>query len=207
MLENKIVLLSTAYLPPIHYYSKLTSYREVLIEHQEHFAKQTYRNRCYIYGTNGKLTLTIPLEKRRERTITKDIRICYTYDWQKTHWRSIESAYRCSPFFEYYEADLIAFFSEKKYDFLVDLNEDLMRLINKLLKINPQIKKTEKYEKSHTDTADFRSIISPKIVISEDQNFVIKPYKQVFDDKYGFIPNLSIVDLLFNQGPKAMEYI
>ena len=207
MNHSKTVLLPIAYLPPVQYYSKLTSYDSILVEQFEHFEKQTYRNRCYIYSPNGKLALTVPLTKRSERTITKDIRITNEYNWQKIHWRSLESAYRCSPFFEYYEDDFSIFYLEKKFDFLIDLNEVLAEKINALLKIKPNINKTQKYEKSYDATDDFRKIISPKKDISLDKDFSPKSYKQVFDNKYDFIPNLSIVDLLFNQGPSALDYI
>lgn len=203
----KTALLSTAYLPPVQYYCKLIGYDSILIEYFEHFEKQTYRNRCCIYGANGKLNMSIPLQKRGERVATKDIRISNDYNWQKIHWRSLESAYRCSPFFEFYEDDLAPLFLEKKYDFLVDMNEALVNRVNQLLKIKPEIKQTTTYERKYDGIGDFRSVISPKVDVSEDPDFVVKPYKQVFDNKYGFIPNLSVIDLLFNQGPSALEYL
>jgi len=206
-MDTKLALLPIAYLPPVQYYSKLIRYNSILIEHFEHFEKQTYRNRCYVYSPNGKLTLTVPLEKRSERTITKDIRIHNDNNWQKIHWRSLESAYRSSPFFEYYEDDFVEFYLAKKFDFLVELNEVLMDKINSLLKIKPLQSKTEKYEKIYTDTDDFRKIISPKENLSSDKDFIVKPYKQVFDNKFGFMSNLSILDLLFNQGPSSLEYL
>ena len=107
-------LLSTAYLPPIQYFSVLKKNKTVAIEHHEHFVKQTYRSRCHIYGANGMLKLSIPVMHSRERTIIKDIRISYNDNWQKLHWRSIESAYRCSPYFEYYESEFASYYSEKK---------------------------------------------------------------------------------------------
>jgi hypothetical protein len=206
MSDHNIVLLPTAYLGPIQYYSKLLKYGEALIEHHEHFPKQTYRNRCNIYGANGQLTLSIPLQKRGERTPVKDVRISYEQPWQKLHWRSFESAYRCSPFFEFYEDDLAPFY-EKEYEFLIDFNADLHQLVCGLLKINNNTKPTREYEKTPANAVDLRELISPKIPVEADKEFEVKPYTQVFGNRYGFIPNLSIADLLFNEGPSALEYI
>lgn len=201
------VLLPTAYLPPVQFYSQLISNADVLIEHFEHFVKQTYRNRCYIYSPNGRQTLVVPLAGRTERTITKDIRISYNDPWQKLHWRSFEAAYRRSAFFEFYEDDIHPFYTEKKYDFLIDFNLALMELINTMLKLNVKFSTTATYEKNPTAIADFRSILSPKSKLSADSGFQLKEYAQVFDLKHGFIPNLSIVDLLFNHGPRTLEYL
>lgn len=203
---NRIALLPTAYFGPIQYYSKLLSYDEAYIEHYEHFPKQTYRNRCVIYGANGALDLSIPLKKRGERTPVKDIRISYEQPWQKLHWRSFESSYRCSPFFEYYEDDLAPFY-EKQYEFLVDFNAELHQLVCDLLKIDNNTKLTEKYEKQPENMDDFRDMISPKVPYTADKSFIPKAYTQVFINKHGFIPNLSIIDLLFNEGSSAKEFI
>lgn len=200
-------LLSIAYLPPVQYYSKLITYPEINIEQFEHFPKQTYRNRAYIYSPNGRQILTVPLKNRTERTITKDIRICYNDPWQKLHWRSMEAAYRRSPYFEYYEDDLAPFYNEQKHEFLVDLNMELMQFINSLLKINVKYRFTSDYEKTYPNVNDYRNIISPKAEPGADQTFVVKEYSQVFDSRHGFIPNLSIVDLLFNHGPRSLEYL
>lgn len=201
------VLLPTAYLPPIQYYSKLMFNPEVSIEYFEHFPKQTYRNRTCIYSPNGKQTLVIPLIKRSERTITKDIRICYTDSWQTIHWRSLEAAYRRSPYFEYYEDDFRPFYTEKKFEFLIELNAALIELISSLLKINSTSYPTTAYQKQYNGLIDYRSSIAPKSDLRADTNFMVKEYTQVFGFKHGFIPNLSIVDLLFNQGPRAIEYL
>lgn len=200
-------LLSIAYLPPVQYYSKLITYPEINIEQFEHFPKQTYRNRAYIYSPNGRQILTVPLKNRTERTITKDIRICYNDPWQKLHWRSMEAAYRRSPYFEYYEDDLAPFYNEQKHEFLVDLNMELMQFINSLLKINVKYRFTSDYEKTYPNVNDYRNIISQKAEPGADQTFVVKEYSQVFDSRHGFIPNLSIVDLLFNHGPRSLEYL
>lgn len=204
---NNIVLLSSAYLGPIQYYSKLKQYKESIIEHHEHFPKQTYRSRCEVYSPNGILTLSIPLIKRNHRQTIKDIKISYEYDWQKLHWRSLESCYRRSPFFEYFEDDFLPFYSNKKFDFLVDLNEELNQEILKLLKLKPNYSFSKEYLRSYPDADDFRDIISPKESLSIDTQFTPNTYMQVFEPRHGFLPNLSVIDLLFNEGSKALEII
>lgn len=200
-------ILSTAYLAPIQYYSKLKNYQHIIIEHHEHFTKQTYRSRCDIYSPNGILTLSVPLVKRNQRQAVKDIKIAYDYDWQKLHWRSLESCYRRSPFFEYYEDDFRPFYSDKKFDFLIDLNEALQHNIITLLKLKPDHNFSTEYHKTYPDADDFRELISPKEKLSADTSFSPTRYMQVFETRHGFIPNLSIVDVLFNQGSKASEHI
>jgi hypothetical protein len=200
------VLLPTAYLPPIQYYSKLIAHPEIIIEHFEHFPKQTYRNRTYIYSPNGKQLLVVPLKSRSERIITKDIRISYNDPWQNLHWRSMEAAYRRSPFFEFYEDDLVPFYNQKKFEFLIDLNMAMIEFINSLLKIKMKHTATSSYEKNHDNIVDLRTLLSPKKELNTDTSFKTKEYAQVFSTKHGFIPNLSVIDLLFNHGPRAVEY-
>jgi hypothetical protein len=208
MNENmEIAILPTAYLPPIQYFSKLKKYETCLIEHHEHFPKQTYRNRCEIYSPNGRLTLSVPLVKRGQRQAAKDIKISYDSDWQTLHWRSLESSYRRSPFFEYYEDDFAPFYHEKKFEFLVDLNEAMLPVLLDLLKLKVNYSFTSSYEKEHPDAADFRELISPKEDIKNDPDFYPEPYLQVFEPRHGFLPNLSVADLLFNQGSKALDFI
>ncbi|HEX8516298.1 MAG TPA: WbqC family protein [Bacteroidia bacterium] len=200
-------ILSTAYLGPIQYYQKLAAYPQCIIEHHEHFIKQTYRSRCDIYSPNGILTLSIPLEKRNKRQAVKDVRISYEYNWQTLHWRSLESCYRRSPFFEYFEDDFRPFFEEKKYDFLVDLNEAVQQEILGLLKIRNHYTFTAEYKENYDNAADLRNIISPKEPLSKDPAFVAQSYSQVFETRHGFLQNLSIVDLLFNEGSRAAKLI
>ncbi len=204
---NNTAILSTAYLAPIQYYSKLKNYSKCIIEHHEHFPKQTYRSRCDIYSPNGILTLSIPLVKRNHRQATKDIKISYEYDWQKLHWRSIESCYRRSPFFEYFEDDFLPFYSDKKFEFLIDLNEAMQVEILKLLKLKVERNFTTEYHKTYENASDFRDIISPKAKPDADPDFKANPYMQVFEPRDGFMPNLSIIDLLFNQGSRALDTI
>jgi hypothetical protein len=203
---NTCALLPTAYLAPVQYYSKIKNYQSCIIEHFENFPKQTYRSRCNIYSPNGTLTLSIPLLKRNHRQLIKDIKISYEYDWQKLHWRSLEASYRSSPFFEYYEDDLFPFYHEKKPKFLLDLNAGLHEKILCLLKLKTPISVTAEYTKAYNNTDDFRELINPKNT-TVDPTFEAKPYYQVFENKHGFIPNLSVVDVLFNQGSRALDYI
>ena len=152
-------ILSTAYLAPIQYYSKLIEYPTCIIEHFEHFTKQTYRSRCDIYSPNGIKTLSVPLVKRDHRQTVKDLKISYDYNWQKLHWRTLESSYRRSPFFEYFEDDLFSFFHTKKYDYLIDLNEALQQEILILLKQKQNYCFTSEYNEIYTDADDYRNII------------------------------------------------
>lgn len=204
---NSTAILSTAYLAPIQYYSKLLQYPACVIEHLEHFTKQTYRSRCDIYSPNGVKTLSVPLVKRNHRQTVKDLKISYDYDWRKLHWRTLESSYRRSPFFEYFEDDFFPFYHEKKFDYLIDLNEALQQEILILLKSKPNYTFTTEYFKQYDAADDYRSSIAPKIPFETDKNFQSKMYSQVFETRHGFIPNLSIVDLLFNQGSRAFEFI
>jgi hypothetical protein len=194
-------LFSTTYLGPIQYYVKLISSEQVLLERFEHYPKQTYRNRCVIYGANGPHVLTIPVTKGQLLKIyTKDIQIDNGNHWKKIHLKAIESAYRCSPFYEYYIDELIPFY-ERKYDFLYDFNLDLINTITQMLDVKKSIKGTEEYVKIvQEDCVDFREMFNPRRSLIIDST---PEYRQVFEPKLGFIPNLSIIDLIFNTGPDA----
>ena len=196
----KPAYISTAYLGPVQQYSKMFHFPEVRIETSENYLKQSYRNRCIIAGANGPLPLSVPIVKPDTlKCLTKDIRISDHGNWRHLHWNAIVSAYNSTPFFEYYEDDFAPFY-EKKFEFLFDFNEELRMLICQLLDIQPQIQYTTSFEADVEN--DFRWI-SPKQDIA-DPSFLLKPYYQVFQDKHGFLPNLSIIDLLFNTGNEGI---
>jgi hypothetical protein len=196
--------LATAYLAPVQYYCKLYRYDSILIEACENYPRQTYRNRCIIAGANAALTLSIPVEKNASpKTPVRDIRISDHGNWRHLHWNALRSAYNTSPFFEYYADDFLPFY-EKKYNFLMDYNDELCNLVCELIDIHPHIRRTASYipDVEH----DFRNIIHPRNP-QPDADFRPAPYYQVFQARHGFIPNLSIVDLLFNLGPESLIYL
>lgn len=196
-----MVYLSSAYLAPVQYYSKLMLYPQVKLEAHCNYIKQTYRSRCDIAAANGQLTLSIPVDKGEQlKCRTKDIRIANTSDWQRQHWKSIESAYRTSPFFEYYEDDFRMFY-EQKWDFLFDFNTEIQAKVLSLIDCEPTILLTDEYKTSfNVEESDMREAISPKRNWQTDEHFKSVSYYQVFEQRHGFLPNLSIIDLLFNMG-------
>jgi hypothetical protein len=197
------LLLSTAYAAPVEYYHLLAVANKVFIEKQEYFVKQSYRNRCVILGANGPLALTIPLSERKDKTLTRDIRISYAEDWQKKHWRSLESAYRTSAFYEYF-CDALAPFYEKKQEFLLDFNTSLQECILKMIGMKTEISFTTEFQKEYgASFSDQRNSISPKRATL----YHFQHYYQLFENTGGFHPNLSIFDLLFNVGNKSKYYL
>ncbi len=198
-------ILPLFYLPPVGYFSLLQKLGEdFLIEKHEHLAKQTYRNRASIYSPNGKLDITVPVVKgAKTHTKMKDVRISYDFNWQRLHWLSLESCYRSSAYFEFYEDELSHFYT-KKFEFLFDYNFELLEWLNKKLKLNKNFEVTGEYFDDIKPELDFRSIMNPK---KQEDIVNNKSYYQVFEDKHQFLPNLSIVDLLFNQGPQARLYL
>lgn len=199
------IVLSACYLPPISYFHAISKCEgDILLDKYEHFPKQTYRNRAKISTANGILDLIVPIQHgRKEHIAMKDVKINYDHDWQRLHWLSLQTAYRSSAYFEFYENEFYSFY-EKKYDFLFDYNVEQTALILKCLKIKKSINFTDKYESTYDETLDLRSSIHPK----KDSILVdAKPYYQIFEDRNGFLPDLSVIDLIFNQGPQSKSYL
>ncbi len=199
-------LLSSAYLGPVSYFVQLYHADHVLIEQYENYSKQTYRNRCLIATANGVQSLTIPTESNRgNKCLIKDIRISDHGNWRHLHWTALESAYRQSAYFEYYADDFRPFY-EKKFNYLFDFNEQLRELVCSLIGFMPHIHITEEYQNPNTlnNVEDLREIIHPKRDFRLLNQYQVVPYYQVFESKHGFLPDLSIVDLLFNMGPESI---
>ncbi len=197
-------LLPMFYLPPVSYFSLLNKHRNgTLIEKYEHFPKQTYRNRAHIYSPDGLLALVVPVVKgSKVHTPVKDVKISYEFNWQRLHWMSLQSCYRRSAYFEFYEDDFARFY-EQKFDHLFDYNEQLLQMVLKFMKLNIEPRYTTEFHRHYEGLADHRNNIHPKKEIQLEQ----KPYYQVFEERKGFLPDLSIVDLLFNQGPQTLNYL
>ena len=244
-------LLSTAYLPPVDYFRAIVAYGGCAIERFENYQKQSHRNRCHIYSANGAIPLIVPViraEKGRQCTdssneqhslqykqLITDVKIDYSKQWQKQHWKAIHSAYKSTPFFDYYQDDIYPFFSSIKEERLFDLNSKLMSVILNILELPTELICTQSYCEEHP--IDFRNLIHPKkgsplnLKLSENENDTLsgydsdkittcdrnnitpinncsaKKYHQIFAHKYGFIENLSIIDLIFNEGPEAALYL
>ena len=202
------VLLSTTYFGPVQWYQKLYRHEEVQIEQWESFQKQTYRNRCLIATTQGVQALTVPVERNQENTI-KDVRISDHGNWRHLHWNALVSAYGESPFFDYYQDDIRPFF-EKRWEFLLDFNEVIREKMCELLDIQPKVCFTDSWidpdSSANSAYADFRGGIRPKHPLP-DPDFEPKPYYQVYQQKHGFLTNLSVLDLLFNMGPEGIFYL
>lgn len=194
-----------AYLPPIEFYHILLKYKNVVFDIHEHFHKQYYFNRCEIYGANGRLKLSIPIIKNHVRTPLKDASVFYEENWRIIHWRSLQAAYRRSPFFEFYEDAIAPVYLEYKPQKLVDWNIKLFEIINKLLDVTIHFSFTESYQKGYENAVDYRGLNLPK----SNKIDAIKQiqYQQVFQEKYGFIENLSIIDLLFCEGHYAKQIL
>ena len=196
------VLLSTTYFGPVQWYQKLYRADHVYIEQWENFQKQTYRNRCLIATTQGIQALTFPVERNNCQLI-KDIRISDHGNWRHLHWNALQSAYGESPFFDYYQDDIRPFF-EKKWDFLLDFNEAIREKMCELIDIQPKVSLTKTFTTMAEN--DFREAINPKHP-APDADFQPKSYYQVYQQKHGFLPNLSVLDLLMNMGPESIYYL
>jgi hypothetical protein len=198
------LLFQPTYFAPIIQYVAMVQTENVVFEVEDNFQKQTYRNRCYIYGANGRQLLTVPVVhlKNSGKQKTKDIQIDTASNWQKLQVKALQSAYSSSPFFEFYEEDLLPIF-EKQYKFLLDLNIKTFAVICESLQMEIPYMQTKDFQLELPHEQDFRFLANAK----STADFDLKKYVQVFDEKYGFLSNLSILDLLFNEGPNALNYL
>ena len=202
--EIDIILLSTAYFPPIDYFAALAVAHKVVIESKETYPKQTFRNRCAIYSANGPLTLSLPVTRPNgNHTIVTDVEIATGVSWQLQHWRAIESAYNPSPFFLYYKEEIKPFFSACAGGNLFNHNLEIIRSLCEITGIEADIAFNESYEKDPSAQVDFRHLTSR----NQTNRRSMPEYPQVFSERYGFIPNLTILDLLFNLGPDTKDYL
>lgn len=213
-------LLSSAYFAPIQWYQKLNLYDKVWVEAHDNFIKQTYRNRCLIATANGVQALTVPVERPSGgvslsgetlsgKCLMRDLRISDHGNWRHLHWNALMSAYGESPFFEYYADDLRPFF-EKKWTFLYDFNMEICAKMCELIDIQPTIEPTTEYipadDPRLKDIKDYRDVIRPKHPLP-DNAFNPRRYYQVYELRHGFIPNLSVLDLLFNMGNESVLWL
>lgn len=205
------VILSTAYLPPVEYISAIYHSEKAEIEQYERYQKQSYRSRCHIYGASGLLPLTIPVSRLNGHYLPiREMKIDYSGKWQQEHWRAIVSAYRTSPFFEYYEDDFAPFYKTVKYENLFDFNLELINLICQLTGINCKLELSSEFNHTYDESllTDLREVIHPKkSPYTPSSKKESGQYFQVFAHKHGFIPNLSSLDLLFNEGPDSISYL
>jgi hypothetical protein len=201
------IIYPTLYNGPVNYYARLIREKEIHLEQYDNYIKQTYRNRCRILSPNGVLTLSIPVKRRRgTKTLLRDVRIDYDSPWNHIHWKSLQASYASSPFFEYLVDDL-AIFYERHFQFLVDLNQQILQQTLQVMGLEIPVILTRSFS-AIAGEQDPRELIDPK----KDQTVVdpdFKPvaYHQVFSDRFGFQSNLSILDLLFNEGPSAYSIL
>lgn len=208
-MHRELCIIPSAYLAPIPFYKAMVKGDDVLIEQWDNYVKQTFRNRCIIAGANGKQVLTIPVEKPANgKSLMKDLRISDHGNWRHLHWNALESSYGKSPFFEYYADDLRPFY-ERKWEFLIDYNEALQEKMFELLDIEVKTERTTSFlpvtspsaeQKTDNSFLDLRHLAEPSALL----DLPFTPYYQVFAQRHGFTPHLSIVDLLFNMGPEAV---
>ncbi|TWV99987.1 WbqC family protein [Chitinophaga pinensis] len=204
--NKKTLLIESQYFPNISFYKTLINYDNLLLEKHEHYQKLSFRNRCYIAGPNGRILLSVPLARgKNQRTVMKDVRISNAERWQALHWKTLVSAYRRSPWFEYYE-DEMGLLYEKPVSFLLDWNMLCFEWANKIIGVNTPLAFTDEYHKTYEAAGinDMRDIIRPEEKEVEEDTV---RYTQVFQDRVGFLPDLSILDLIFCEGKRSLELI
>ena len=196
------ILIHPNYFPSVSHFVAMAQSDKICFEMEDNYQKQTNRNRMYIYSPNGLQLLNIPIKHSKEaHQKTKDIKLETAFDWQRQHFKSLEAAYRTSPFFEYFEDALAPIFT-KKHTFLMDLNIETIQIVSKCLSMKLAYDKTTEYFHKATDYTDLRTLVNGKKDTSSFED-----YTQVFGDKHGFLNNLSILDLLFNEGRYALDYL
>lgn len=207
--EPQAILLEAQYLPNVQYFSKLTKFPNLILEAHENYQKGSYRNRCHIAGANGLMRLSIPLRKGKNQQLSiRETEISYDEPWTSQHWHSIKSAYGNAPYFPYYQDEIEAFFQIRP-TFLFEWNKSFLELLIDLLQLSVEISLSQGFTKTVTDgILDLRGHIHPKSHRQAvDRNFQSVPYPQLFEERHGFLPNLSILDLLFCTGPQAILYL
>ena len=197
-------VLSSVYAGNLMYYSVLAKYSQVYIDEFENFRKQSYRNRCVISSPNGPLKLIIPII-RISKNIVKDVKIDNHQNWRKIHWKSLESSYRSSPYFEFYEDEFKPLYLEKKIEYLLDFNQQINLVLLRCLNMDTEVIFSDSYIEKGGKVNDFRDIIHPSSVPTETVKKM--KYSQVFQESQDFIYNLSVFDLLFNQVPLARQLL
>ena len=196
------VLIHPNYFPVISHFKLMVNSKKIIFELNDNFKKQTYRNRTYIYGANGLLLLSIPvIHSQKNRKKFKDVKIAYDHDWLSQHWKSFQTSYRSSPFFEYYEDKLVDLY-KKKEKYLYDFNLRSIDVLFEMLQINIDYNFTESYNENYSEALDFRNNYNKL-----NSDFGVKQYTQVFESKHGYIENLSALDLIFNEGPNAINFL
>ena len=197
------ILIHPNYFPNIHQFRQIIKANNILFEVSDNYQKQTFRNRTYIYGANGKLGLFIPvIHTHKNRELFKDVKISYESNWMDLHLKSLQSAYRSSPYFEYFEDDFIKLYSEKE-KFIVDFNIKCIRLISNLLDLDLDFKISNEYVEKTNDIIDLRNLSNAR----KEKKIDSPKYIQVFESKHGYINNLSILDLIFSEGPNSVSLI
>ncbi|MBC5775395.1 WbqC family protein [Pontibacter sp. KCTC 32443] len=192
------------YNPPVQYFRHALQSDALLIEQHENYVKQSYRNRCHVLTAQGVVPLSIPVLKgnSKDKTVITDIEIDYSQKWHNVHWRTIQAAYGRAPYFEFY-SDYIKQVYDRQPKYLFELNVELLKLYIKLLKLDKSLNYTETYQPDAPENVlDLRNRIHPKII---PDNLHVKPYTQVFGKQ--FVPELSIIDLLFTQGPASLLFL
>jgi hypothetical protein len=201
-------IFSTAYWPNLQYFFYVLNSQTIVLEKHEHYQKQSYRNRCQILTSNGVLDLIIPVIDAHQKQSVGEVKIAYKEAWQKKHWRSISTAYKNSSYFEYFEAEIKDLY-ETEFPYLLDFNTKQLQLLLKILRIKKEISFTETYLKPGAEKNDFRTKIHPKISHNANEQSLEalnRPYHQTFQTQGQFVPNLSILDLLFNAGLETKNY-